>query len=63
MQIEKLRELGPITQFEIHFDGDETPYRLWSSDEKHAILEAKRIAIVVNILLHTEPLNKEAFGR
>jgi len=57
MQIETLKEGAHLSLFEIHFNDDETPYRVWSTDQKHAIKEAQKIAITVNLLFSLQSLN------
>jgi hypothetical protein len=61
MQIEKVEEQGRLTLFKIHDGEDEEPYKLWSTDERHAIEQAKKIALVANLISYN--LLNSMYGR
>ncbi len=62
IEIIRTYEASPLSLFEVHFDNDETPYRVIADTKEHAENQAKGIA---NILAcfnvdpeHIHPLPK-----
>jgi hypothetical protein len=50
MQVSVIKKTGIISLFDIQLDGDETHYRFWDYDERHAIRQARIIANTVNLI-------------
>ena len=56
MQVNKIKTVGSLTLFKIYFEHDDTPYPVWSIDEKRAIEDAKKISELLNALFERQLL-------